>query len=34
MDDTETINHFELTQYANQPQLSQIFDEKDIQTEI
>ena len=28
MDDTETINHFELTQYANQPQLSQIFDER------
>lgn len=28
MDDTETIAHFELTQYAKQTQLSQIFDER------
>lgn len=28
MDDTETITHFELTQYAKQTQLSQIFDER------
>lgn len=28
MDDTETVTHFELTQYAKQTQLSQIFDER------